>query len=95
MLGHGGKRFSELRHGIEEISQRMLRLTLKGLERDGLVTRTVFAVVPLRVEYELTQLGRRLLQPITGLAKWAGNHREKIQRARTRYDSQNSSNQPG
>jgi DNA-binding HxlR family transcriptional regulator len=91
MLGDGKKRFGELRHGIEGISQRMLTLTLKGLERDGLITRTVFPVVPPRVEYELTKLGRSLLQPITGLAKWAGNNREKIQGARTRYDSQNSS----
>jgi DNA-binding HxlR family transcriptional regulator len=95
MLGDGKKRFTELRHGIEGISQRMLTLTLKGLERDGLITRTVFPTVPPRVEYELTKLGRSLLQPITGLAKWAGNNREKIQSARTRYDSQNSSNQLG
>jgi DNA-binding HxlR family transcriptional regulator len=91
MLGDGKKRFGELRHGIEGISQRMLTLTLKGLERDGLLTRTVFPVVPPRVEYELTKLGRSLLQPITGLAKWAGSNREQIQGARTRYDSRNSS----
>jgi DNA-binding HxlR family transcriptional regulator len=95
MLGDGKKRFTELRHGIEGISQRMLTLTLKGLERDGLITRTVFPTIPPRVEYELTKLGRSLIQPITGLAKWAGNNREKIQSARTRYDSQNSSNQLG
>jgi DNA-binding HxlR family transcriptional regulator len=93
MLGDGKKRFSELRNGIEGISQRMLTLTLKGLERDGLITRTVYPIVPPRVEYELTKLGRSLLQPITGLAKWAGNNREKIQTARTRYDSQHPSNQ--
>jgi DNA-binding HxlR family transcriptional regulator len=87
MLGEGEKRFSELRHGIEGISQRMLTLTLKGLERDGLIKRTAYPTIPPRVEYELTKLGRSLLQPITGLAKWAGNNREKIQSARTRYDS--------
>lgn len=93
MLGGGKKRFSELRHGIEGISQRMLTLTLKGLERDGLITRTVYPTIPPRVEYNLTKLGRSLLQPITRLAKWAGNNREKMQRARNRYDSQNSSRQ--
>jgi DNA-binding HxlR family transcriptional regulator len=88
MLGGGKKRFSELRHGIEGISQRMLTLTLKGLERDGLITRTVYPTIPPRVEYDLTKLGRSLLEPITGLAKWAGSNREKIQSARTQYDSQ-------
>jgi DNA-binding HxlR family transcriptional regulator len=87
MLGDGKKRFSELRHGIEGISQRMLTLTLKGLQRDGLITRTVFPTIPPRVEYDLTKLGRSLLEPITGLAKWAGSNRVKIQDARVRYDS--------
>jgi DNA-binding HxlR family transcriptional regulator len=87
MLGDGKKRFSELRHGIEGISQRMLTLTLKGLERDGLITRTVYPTIPPRVEYDLTKLGRSLLEPITGLAKWAGSNRVKIQDARVRYDS--------
>ncbi len=58
LLGDGKKRFSELRRTIEGISQRMLTLTLKGLERDGLVTRTMFPTIPPRVEYELTKLGR-------------------------------------
>ena len=88
MLGDGKKRFSELRHGIEGISQRMLTLTLKGLQRDGLITRTVYPTIPPRVEYDLTKLGRSLLEPITGLAKWAGSNRVKIQDARVRYDSQ-------
>jgi DNA-binding HxlR family transcriptional regulator len=92
MLGDGKKRFSELRHGIEGISQRMLTLTLKNLERDGLITRTVFPTIPPRVEYDLTKLGHSLLEPITGLAKWAGSNREKIQSARTKYDSQKPSN---
>jgi DNA-binding HxlR family transcriptional regulator len=87
MLGDGKKRFSELRHGIEGISQRMLTLTLKGLQRDGLITRTVYPTIPPRVEYDLTKLGRSLLEPITGLAKWAGSNRVKIQDARNRYDS--------
>jgi DNA-binding HxlR family transcriptional regulator len=87
MLGDGRKRFSELRHGIDGISQRMLTLTLKGLERDGLITRTVYPTIPLRVEYELTKLGRSLVKPITALADWAGDNREKIQSARDRYDT--------
>lgn len=91
-LGDGPKRFSELRRMIEGISQRMLTLTLKGLERDGLITRTVYPTVPPRVEYELTKLGRSLLVPISGLAKWAARKREKIQEARQKYDAANVKN---
>jgi len=91
LLGGGKKRFSELRHGIEGISQRMLTLTLKGLERDGLITRTAYPTIPPRVEYELTQLGRSLLKPITQLGDWAGKNRERIQSAREKYDTQTSS----
>lgn len=87
LLADGPKRFSELRRTIEGISQRMLTLTLKGLERDGLVTRTVFPTVPPRVEYELTDLGRTLRKPIQTLAKWAQDNRERIQLARYRYDA--------
>lgn len=89
LLGDGRKRFSELRREIEGISQRMLTLTLKGLERDGLVTRTVVPAVPVRVEYDLTRLGRSLLVPISQLGEWAANNRESIQAARERYDAQN------
>src|SRR6185436_9529963 len=71
LLGDGPMRFSELRRSIEGISQRMLTLTLRGLERDGLIARTVFPEIPPRVEYELTRLGRTLLEPIQGLADWA------------------------
>ena len=87
MLANNPRRFSELRHAIEGISQRMLTLTLKGLERDGLVTRTVYPTIPLRVEYKLTDLGRTLRKPIQALAKWAQENRERIQQARNRYDS--------
>lgn len=90
LLGDGSKRFSELRRMIEGISQRMLTLTLRGLERDGLVTRTVYPTIPPRVEYELTKLGRSLLIPITGLADWAGQNRERIQAARKKYDAKKS-----
>ena len=88
LLGGGTKRFSELRRSIEGISQRMLTLTLKGLERDGLLTRTVYPTIPPRVEYGLTKLGRSLLTPITALAGWAAHNREKIHAARTQYDTQ-------
>jgi DNA-binding HxlR family transcriptional regulator len=90
LLGDGKKRFSELRRTIEGISQRMLTLTLKGLERDGLITRTMYRTIPPRVEYELTKLGRSLLIPITGLGDWASQNRERIQAAREKYDQKNS-----
>ena len=90
LLADKPKRFSELRQAIEGISQRMLTLTLKGLERDGLVTRTVYPTVPPRVEYELTALGRTLRKPIQSLAKWAQENREQIQVARNRYDAKSS-----
>lgn len=86
-LGDGPLRFSELRRAIEGISQRMLTLTLRGLERDGLVTRTVFPEIPPRVDYELTRLGKTLLVPIQGLAEWAAEHRTSIQDARSKFDS--------
>ncbi len=87
VLGDGRKRFSELRRRIEGISQRMLTLTLKDLERDGLVTRTVYPTIPPRVEYDLTPLGRTLLDPIMALAVWAGDNRLHIQSARAAYDA--------
>ncbi len=90
-LADGPKRFSELRRAIEGISQRMLTLTLKGLERDGLLTRTVYPTVPPRVDYELTELGRTLRKPIQALAKWAQENREGIQVARYRYDAKTTS----
>ena len=87
LLGDGRKRFSELRRSIDGVSQRMLTLTLRGLERDGLVTRTVFPTIPPRVDYELTALGRTLLEPIMALEAWAQTHRATIQSARLRYDA--------
>ena len=90
LLADGPKRFSELRRAIEGISQRMLTLTLKGLERDGLVTRTVYPTIPLRVEYGLTELGRTLRKPIQSLAKWAQENREGVQRARNQYDAKST-----
>jgi DNA-binding HxlR family transcriptional regulator len=86
-LGNGPKRFNEIRRALGSISQRMLTLTLRGLERDGLVTRTVFPTVPLKVEYELTKLGRSLLEPVSGIGLWARQHRTAIEAARQRFDS--------
>jgi DNA-binding HxlR family transcriptional regulator len=86
-LGEGPQRFSELRRSIEGISQRMLTLTLRGLERDGLVTRTVFPTVPPSVEYGLTPLGRTLLDPALALSDWARQNREQIQSARERFEA--------
>jgi DNA-binding HxlR family transcriptional regulator len=87
MLGDGPRRFSELRRAIEGISQRMLTLTLRGLERDGLVSRTVFPTIPPRVDYELTKLGLTLLEPIGALAQWAQDNRVAITTARERFDA--------
>ncbi|MCC6812039.1 MAG: helix-turn-helix transcriptional regulator [Deltaproteobacteria bacterium] len=86
LLGNGPMRFSELKRAIEGISQRMLTLTLRGLERDGLITRTVFPTIPPRVDYELTKLGRTLLEPVMRLAKWAEKNRFEIHAARERFD---------
>ncbi|HXJ19162.1 MAG TPA: helix-turn-helix domain-containing protein [Polyangia bacterium] len=86
ILGRGPKRFSELKRTIEGISQRMLTLTLRGLERDGLVTRTVTPSIPPRVDYELTRLGHTLQEPVRALAKWAEQHRMTIQLARDDFD---------
>jgi DNA-binding HxlR family transcriptional regulator len=86
-LGDGSKRFNELRRALGSISQRMLTLTLRGLERDGLVTRTVFATVPPRVDYELTRLGRSLLEPVSALGLWARKNRAGIEQARLHFDA--------
>ncbi len=85
-LGDGPKRFNELRRALGSISQRMLTLTLRQLERDGLITRTVFPTIPPRVDYELTKLGRSLLEPVSGLGLWARQNRAAIQEARDRFD---------
>ena len=85
-LGDGPKRFNELRKALGSISQRMLTLTLRALERDGLVTRTVFPTIPPRVDYELTKLGRSLLEPVNTLGLWARKNRTVIQEARRRFD---------
>ena len=87
MLIDGPVRFNELKRKIGGISQRMLTLTLRGLERDGLVTRTIFPTIPPRVDYELTGLGRSLLEPVDALGTWARQNRQKIQQARIQFDA--------
>ena len=86
LLGDGARRFSDLRRAVEGISQRMLTHTLRGLERDGLVVRTVFPTVPPRVEYALGPLGKTLLKTVTDLANWASSSRPEIERARADFD---------
>ena len=86
MLADGPKRFNELKRIIGGISQRMLTLTLRGLERDGLVSRTMFPTIPPRVDYELTPLGHSLRGPVEALGEWAFGNMQAIERARTRYD---------
>jgi DNA-binding HxlR family transcriptional regulator len=86
-LGEGPLRFSELRRRIGSISQRMLTLTLRGLERDGLITRKVFPTIPPRVDYELTDLGCALLVPVGALGDWVAQNQARIDRAREDYDS--------
>lgn len=86
-LGEGPRRFNELRRTISGVSQRMLTLTLKNLERDGLVSRTVTPSVPPRVDYALTDLGRSMLAPVQALGEWAAAHIPQMDAARRRYDA--------
>ena len=86
LLGDGSKRFNEIKRMVGGISQRMLTLTLRGLERDGLVKRTQFPTIPPRVDYELTQLGRSLWEAVQPLGQWARGHVKHITRARAAFD---------
>jgi DNA-binding HxlR family transcriptional regulator len=86
LLGDGTKRFNEIKRMVGGISQRMLTLTLRGLERDGLVTRTIFPTIPPRVDYELTSLGRSLWKAVEPLGAWAGAHVKHITKARAAFD---------
>ncbi|WP_423924314.1 winged helix-turn-helix transcriptional regulator [Frigoribacterium sp. 2-23] len=86
-LSHGPRRFSEIRRHVEGISQKMLTQTLRGLERDGLVTRTVFAEVPPRVEYALTEAGRTLCAPLKALEDWSIEHFGDVKEAWVEYDT--------
>ena len=88
MLADGPRRFNELKRLIGGVSQRMLTLTLRGLERDGLVTRTVFPTIPPRVDYELTELGRGLCEPVKALGGWALENLPQIKTAREKFDGE-------
>lgn len=90
-LNDGPRRFSEIRRDIPAVSQRMLTLTLRNLERDGLVTREVTPSIPPRVDYELTKLGKSLLEPISELAQWAVKNSAALDAARAKFDIQNAS----
>lgn len=89
-LRDGPKRFNELKRTVGGISQRMLTLTLRGLERDGLVSRTVFPTIPPRVDYELTPLGKGLSHPVQALGEWTMAHLDEINSARARFDAANT-----
>jgi DNA-binding HxlR family transcriptional regulator len=86
-LGGGTRRFTDLKRGIDGISQRMLTVTLRGLERDGILTRTMYPVMPPRVDYALTPLGRTLLDAACTLISWVNAHLDEIETARAAYDA--------
>jgi DNA-binding HxlR family transcriptional regulator len=92
LLRKGPRRFNELKRDIGGVSQRMLTFTLRGLERDGLVTRTVFPTVPPRVDYELTPLGHSLREPTEALGNWVFAHIAAIEKARSDFDAQQAGN---
>ena len=85
-LSEAPRRFSEIQRAVGSISQKMLTTTLRGLERDGLITRTVFPSVPARVEYELTSLGRDLLKPVGALGEWAIRNADRVEKAQAAFD---------
>lgn len=93
-LNDGPRRFSELKRDVEGISQRMLTLNLKTLERDGFVTRTVYPTIPPRVDYELTPLGHSLSEPLGVVAQWAITNRQRIVDARMMFDAREPNEGP-
>jgi DNA-binding HxlR family transcriptional regulator len=94
LLGDGPRRFNEIRRMVGGISQRMLTFTLRGLERDGLVKRTVFPTSPQRVDYELTELGSTLWEAVEPLGSWARAHLSEILTAREQFDEKDAANTP-
>lgn len=86
-LADGTLRFAQLRRAIDGISQKVLTSTLRGLERDGIVTRRIYASVPPKVEYSLTELGLSLVDRVAGTCHWAESHMERVEEARAAYDS--------
>ncbi len=91
-LSDGTMRFAQLRRAVDGISQKVLTNTLRGLERDGLVTRQIYASVPPRVEYSLTDLGRSLSVLVEGICGWAEANIEQVQEARSVYDRTGTEN---
>ena len=87
-LSEGPMRFNAIMRFIDGVSHRMLTLTLRGLERDGLVKRTAYATIPPKVEYELTKLGRSLIEPLTALSDWVVRNRPAIEGARARFEAE-------
>ncbi|MEK6346002.1 MAG: helix-turn-helix domain-containing protein [Burkholderia sp.] len=87
LLRQRAHRFSELKRGIDGVSQRMLTLTLRNMERDGLVTRTVTPSIPPRVDYALTDIGESLAEPVKALGEWAFRNLERIAAAQVAYDA--------
>jgi DNA-binding HxlR family transcriptional regulator len=94
-LNHGPHRFSELKRSIEGISQKMLTATLRDLERDGFISRTVTPSIPPRVDYELTELGLDLRVPLHALATWAVENRERVHAARERFAQREAEERAG
>ncbi|MEV0897619.1 helix-turn-helix domain-containing protein [Actinoplanes sp. NPDC049802] len=92
-LANGPRRFRQLQHAIDGISQRMLTLTVRRLERDGLVLRTVYATVPAQVDYRLTRIGASLTHLVKALADWSLEHRAAIASAREAYDGEHPGNE--
>ena len=92
MLREKSRRFSELKRGVDGISQRMLTRTLRNLERDGLIIRTVTPSIPPRVDYELTELGHSLAEPIQAVGLWAFHHLTEIESAQARYEAETRKN---
>jgi DNA-binding HxlR family transcriptional regulator len=90
LLGDGPKCFNEIKRTVSGISQRMLTLTLRGLERDGVVTRTQYPTIPPRVEYELTRLGRSLWEAVEPLSTWEEGHVKQVTRAQAEFDKKTS-----
>ena len=90
VLGDAGTlRFNEIKNRVDGVSQRMLTVTLRGLERDGLIARTIYPEIPPRVEYALTELGKTLRQLVRGLVKWSEAHLKEVDAARAAYDAKN------
>lgn len=89
-LVDGPDRFNSIKSRVVNISQRMLTQTLRGLEREGYVSRTVYPEVPVKVEYELTELGKNLVKPLYQLVTWAETHHDEIKQSRQQYDKENA-----